>query len=55
MKFDKPKSQLGLPILNYSVFTVYHGKINSSRSGLKSAIFKAWRFSFISEVIFTKI
>lgn len=28
-KFDKPKAQLGLPSLNYSVFIVYHVKINS--------------------------
>lgn len=39
-KFDQPKAQLGLPILNYSVFIVYHAKINSLRSGLHSVILK---------------
>lgn len=37
-KFDKPEAQLGLPILNYSVFIVYHVKINSLRSGPHSVI-----------------
>ena len=37
-KFDQTKAQLGLPILNYSVFIVYHVKINSLRSGLHSVI-----------------
>ena len=41
-KFDKPKAQLGLPILNYSVFIVYHVKINSLRSGLHSVILEEY-------------
>lgn len=54
-KFDKPKAQLDLPILNYSVFIVYHVKINSSRSGLHSDILRVWRFSFASGVTFAQI